>query len=81
MKGNRRRDPQPVLAVRRAVHALGLRLEHTDQSGTWVAAGVLAEAEDHKSIRSPGQAVGRSSGRLKKWNAGRIRRTEKKLVK
>ena len=28
-----------------------------------------------------GRLVGRLSGRLKKWNAGRIRRTEKKLGK
>ena len=28
-----------------------------------------------------GRQVGRVSGRLKKWNAGRIRRTEKKLGK
>jgi hypothetical protein len=46
-----------------------------------VAAGVLAEAEDHEGIRFPGQQVGRLSGRLKKWNAGRIRRTETKLGK
>ena len=28
-----------------------------------------------------GRQIGRLSGRLKKWNAGRIRRTEKKLGK
>ena len=34
-----------------------------------------------KAFDSLGRQVGRLSGRLKKWNAGRIRRTEKKLGK
>lgn len=34
-----------------------------------------------KAFAFLGRQVGRLSGRLKKWNAGRIRRTEKKLGK
>ena len=34
-----------------------------------------------KAFALLGRQVGRLSGRLKKWNTGRIRRIEKKLVK
>src|SRR5687767_3493056 len=34
-----------------------------------------------KAFDSLGRQVGRLSGRVKKWNAGRIRRTEEKLGK
>ena len=39
-----------------------------------MAAGVLAEAEDHEGIRFSGQAGRPFVGGLKKWNTGRIRR-------